>query len=346
MDKIKNLWEKHKKIIIILLLLLLLLLLVFTKGFGLFKSGGTISRIGKYNLEEMDDLDAEGVFKEGNSITTFGKVSDLDNDYVFTLVTEQRTLSVYFSDLETGNIRVSVEGISNDDYVAVKGVWNESYLAIMAEEITKLDTQEVENYLASKIPTLEIEILDYTENINHTCETIKVDLRLTNTGKLPIERAEMFKTDDSKGSLYGYAFFHILNDIPQIAENYDETDGILKVWGVKEFDVINPGQSVEVTYYAGGLVTESLYRDEFNDDGSNRRAGVGGEPNILGNKEKGEHSLAFAWGQYIYKDEDGWVKESYVEPKIQFKTEPITIKLLEDSCDLSNPTNIFWVEPL
>jgi hypothetical protein len=348
MDNLKDLWEKHKKIILILLLLLFLLLpLIFTKGFGLFKSDELSSKIGKYNLEEMDDLDTPDIFSEGNFIKTFGKVSSLQGEDFFTLKTESRSFYVYLYDLEDYSRKISIDGVSDNDYVAVEGKWNESYNAIIAEKVVKLDNKKVEDYLSAKIPMLEIEVVDYPRSVPHSCETLKFALMLTNVGKTPIVREEMFKLEGEKGSLHGYGFFHILDDLnPQLAENYDETDGILKVWGVKEFDVINPGESVDVEYYAGGLVTESLYRDMFEDDGSNRRAGVGGEQNILGNKGQGEHSVSFAWGQFIYTTEDGWIQESYIDPKILFKTDPVTINLVEDKCDMSNPTNIFWVEPL
>ena len=349
MDRIKKIWQEKKKLIIIILVFLLILLLIFTKGFGLFKSDSSSisSKIGKYNLEEMDDLSITGTFSEGNTIKTFGRVTDYEGSDIFTLVAEDRSFFVYLYDPKDTSKKISIDDISNSDYVAVEGVWDDLWYGLVADKVVKLDTDMVEIYLASKIPMLEIEILNHTENITHTCFTPVFNLRLTNTGQIPISHRYMHTTEYGSG---GYRIYYFIDDNHSMAnanrEDYDDVKvtledpkeiGLLSNQGFTYFDDILPGQSVDTEYWAGGLVTESLYRDMFNDDGTHKRAGVGGSPNVFGNYDIGGYEFSFAWARMNNFDDVEFLNRSNT----------VKVNLMDTECSLADEyiSDIFWVEP-
>jgi hypothetical protein len=353
MDKLKNIWEKHKKIILILLpLLLLLLLIIFTNGFGLFGSdSSTLSpKVGGYNLEEMDSFSSLWDFNNEDPLVVFGKVSGLNDGVYFYLhdIEDNSEVTVYFNRIDDERELEIIRNMSDGDYVVVEGVWDAFLSSISADRIVKMEEDEVLAFLSSKVPMLEIEILDYTENITHTCETPIFTIRLTNIGQIPISHRYMHTTEYATG---GYRIYYFINDNHSMAnanrEDYDSTKsniddpreiGILSNQGFLYFDDIQPGQSVETEYWAGGQVTESLYSDMFNDDGTHRRAGVSGSPNIFGNYDVGEYEFSFAWTRMNNYDDLEFVNRSNT----------VTVNLLDDNCSLAdeNITDIFWVAPL
>lgn len=354
MDKLKDLWNKHKKIILILLFLLLLigfiLTLIFTKGFGLFKSKGlTPSKVGSYDLNEVDSYSYVWDFENDKALTVFGVVSDLsDTSFILKDPEEEDSqIIVYFvNPLDKSEI-VNLGDISNNDYVISEGKWDTTYTALIAEKITKIDEDIVKDFIASKIPMLEIEILEHTENIAHTCDTPKFNIRLTNTGQIPISHKYLHDTDYGSG----YRIYYFIDEDHHIAnayrEDYEEVIkdledpkeiGLLSNLGFMYFDELAPGQSVDIEYWGGGQVTESLHRDMFNDDGSHRRAGVAGSPNIFGNYDVGEHEFSFAWARMNNYDDVDFLNRSNT----------VTVNLLDSECSLADEyiTNTFWVEPL
>jgi hypothetical protein len=356
MDKIKELWKRNSKVIIILLVLLLILLpillLIFTRGFGLLKSdSSTLSpEIGGYNLEETDSLSSVWDLEDEDSLVVFGKVSGLGDGVYFYLhdIEDNSEVTVYFNRINDEKELEKIEDMSNGDYVIVEGIWDSSLFSISADRVVKMDEDEVLAFLSSKVPMLEIEILDYTENITHTCQTPVFTIRLTNTGQIPISHRYMHTTEYATG---GYRIYYFIEDNHSMAnanrEDYDSTKaniddpreiGILSNQGFLYFDEIQPGQSVETEYWAGGQVTESLYSDMFNDDGTHRRAGVSGSPNIFGNYGIGEHEFSFAWARMNNYDDLEFVNRSNT----------VTVNLLDDNCSLAdeNISNTFWVEPL
>ncbi len=352
MEKIKELWGKNKKIIILLLAILLvllpLLILIFTKGFGLFKTDTSISsKVGNYDLNEMDSFSYVWDFENEKSLTVFGIVSDMSTSSFILKDPEGKDsqIIVYFVNPLNQENLVDMTKISDGGYVVAEGKWDTNYTSLIAEKITKIEEEFAKDFLASKIPMLEIEILEYPENIAHACETLKFKLRLTNTGKIAISHSDLYDKD------YRYGIYHFIGDTYTIAnserEDYaqvkEELDdytemGLLSNLGFLYFEDIQPGQSREVEYWGGGRVTESLYPDLFNEDGSNRKAGISGEENIFGRKEIGEYSFSFAW-----TDNSSWDN-----PEFLSKSNVVNIKFLDNSCHNTeeNVNNTFWVEPL
>lgn len=350
MEKITEIWKKHKKLIILLLLLLLfLLLLIFTRGFGLFKSdtSTTSSEVGSYDLNEMDSFSNIWNFENEQSLTFVGIVSGLTDSFFFLKDPEGKDSQaiIYFVNPTDQEELLDVGKVTNEDYVVVEGKWGINYTALMAEKITKIDADFVKNFFSSKIPMLDIEILEYPETVSHSCETLKFKLKITNTGKIAISHADLYNRD------YGYGIYHFIGDTYTIAnsdrEDYtqvkEELDdyteiGLLSNLGFLYFDEIQPGESIEVEYWGGGRVTESLYPDLFNDDGSNRRAGISGEENIFVRKDVGEYSFSFAWTD----------RSSWDNPEFLSRSNTVNINLLDNNCHNTeeNINNTFWVEPL
>jgi hypothetical protein len=347
MNKIKEIWEKYKKIIIIVLfLLLLILLLLFTKGFGLFQSKGLDSKIGKYDLNEMDDFSYVWDFEDEKVLKIYGIVSDLnDGSSSFILKSAEgqgyQTI-VYFIDPTNQEQLVDIGKISTGNYVVVEGKWSVSYSSVIAEKITAISEDFVKDFIASKIPMLEIEVLDSPEDILHTCETVKFKIRITNNGKIPISHADLYSRE------YGYGMYYFIDedsfisnsdreDYAQVFEELDDKEeiGLLSNLGFLYFDDIGPGESLETEYWGGGKVTASYYSDLFDDDGSNRMAGISGEHNIFSRKGSGIHSFSF-----------GWAKKSYDSPEFLSKSNVVSINLVEDECYASeeNITDSYIIE--
>jgi hypothetical protein len=353
MDNIKKVWEKHKKIILILLLLLVLILtLIFTKGFGLLKSDSSTAspRIGGYNLEELDSFSSLWDLNNEDPLVVLGRISGMGDGVYFYLndIEDNTEVTVYFNRIDDEKELESIQNMSSGDYVIVEGMWDGFLIAISADKVVKMDEEQVLAFLSSKVPMLEIEILDHTENITHTCQTPIFTIRLTNIGQIPISHRYMHTTEYATG---GYRIYYFIDDNHSMAnanrEDYDSTKasiddprdiGLLSRQGFLYFDDIQPGQSVETEYWAGGEVTESLYSDMFNDDGSHRRAGIGGSPNIFGNYDVGEYEFSFAWARMNNYDDVEFVNRSNT----------VKVNLLDDSCSLAeeNITGTFWVEPL
>jgi hypothetical protein len=349
MGKIKELWGKNKKIILIVLFLLFLtLLLIFTKGFGLFTTDSSISsKVGSYDLNEVDSFSYVWDFENEKPLTVFGIVSDMSTSSFILKDPEGKDsqIIVYFVNPLNQETLVDVTKISVGDYVVAEGKWDTDYTSLIAEKITKIEEDFAKDFLASKIPILDIEILEYPKRVSHSCETLKFKLRLTNTGEIAITHSDLYDRD------YGYSIYHFIDDTYTIAnserEDYaqvkedldDYTEiGLLSNLGFLYFEDIQPGQSRAVEYWGGGRVTESLYPDMFNDDGSNRRAGISGEENIFGRKEVGEYSFSFAW-----TDNSSWDS-----PEFLSRSNVVNIKFLDNSCHNTeeNVNNTFWVEPL
>lgn len=345
MDKIKELWRKHKKLIIIILLLLLLIIGILTNGFGIFQSKNFNSKIGKYNLNEMDDFSYVWDFEDEKSLKIFGIVTDLNDGSSFILKDAEgkgHQTIVYFINPTTQEEVVDIEGINNGDYVVVEGEWSINYSSVIAESITIISEDFVKDFIASKVPMLEIEILDYSEDMAHSCDTLKFKIKLTNSGRIPVSHADLYDVD------YSYGFYYFIDDQHYLANSsredyaqvFDELEdkkeiGLLSNLGFLYFDEIEPGESIETEYWGGGKVTASYYSDWFDDDGSNRMAGISGEHNIFSRKGSGSHSFSFGWG-----------KKSYDTPEFLSKSNVVSVNLIDDECYASeeNITDSYVIE--
>lgn len=346
MEKLKELWGKYKKIIIALLLLFLLIILITTKGFGLFKSGSLNTKVGKYDLTQTDSFSYIWTFENEQKLIFFGEVKDLNKESSFLLKDEDANqVVVYFKNLETNKITADIGKLENDDYAIVEGTWDINMTAIVAKNIVRIEKEKALELINAQRPLLEIEIVEYPENITHTCETLKFKLKLTNTGQIPVSHADLYNRD------YDYALYFFIDGVHRIAnsdrEDYEQLKeelddltqiGLLSNEGFIYFDEIKPGKSTTVEYWGGGKITQSLYSDLFNDDGTNRRAGISGEHNIFSRKDKGDHELYFSWGK----------KNNWENPEFLTDSNKVSINLIDNECHNTeeNITDTFMVEPL
>ncbi len=259
----------------------------------------------EYNVKDPSELE------EGENTTLTGMVSwYFDGDLFFTLTDNETDYKIFIS---------GDEDITMGEYVQVVGEWDKINDALVANNIKKLSENEKIEYLRTRFPILEIEILEYPKNIAHTCETPKFKFKLTNTGINTVSHKDLHTYD------YDYGFYYFINEDWSRAnadrEDYTEVEsnikkdelsliGFLSNQGFMYFEDIKPGESREVEYWAGGQVT----KNEF---------GTAGSPNIFGNYEVGEHDFSFAWAD----------KNNY-DPIFFFKSDSVKIKLNSDECDL------------
>ena len=240
-----------------------------------------------------------------------GRVWDyMDGSLFFTLEDNNEHYTIFIS---------PDENITTGEYVLAEGIWDKINNALDAQTVKKLSGEEKMTYLRSRHPVLEIEILDYPKTVAHTCVTPKFKLKLTNTG------AETVTSKDIHTEGYEYAFFYFLDEhwnrangdrenYSEVAESIEEDElrliGLLSNQGFTYFENIEPGESREVEYWAGGHIS----RSEF---------GTAGLPNILGNRQKGETNISFAWA----------LKNNY-DPIFLFNSDSVKVDLLNNQCEM------------
>ncbi len=244
-------------------------------------------------------------------MTLTGRVwSYMDGSLSFTLEDNNEHYTIFIS---------PDENITTGEYVLAKGIWDKTNNALDSQTVKKLSEEEKMTYLRSRNPVLEIEILDYSKTVAHTCATPKFKLKLTNTG------IETVTYKDIHIYEYEYAFFYFLDEhwsranadrenYSELAEEIKEDElriiGLFSNQGFTYFEDIKPGESREVEYWAGGHIS----RTEF---------GTAGSPNILGNQQRGGIEVSFGWA----------LKNNY-DPIFLFKSDSVKVNLLNNQCEI------------
>ncbi len=277
--------------------LLLITLAFTTMGCDLFKTDDEIKD--PENLEQ------------GEKTSLTGRIHYYyEGDRFFTLEHKGEEYTIFIDNNEK---------IVIGEYIRAEGTWEKEANGLAAEKIHFLSENEKADYFKKTHSYLEIKILEYPKQINHTCETPKFKLEITNAGNETITHKDLHTYD------YEYALYYFINDMWVRAnadrENYVEvkeniTDdekeliGLLSNQGIFFFDDLKPGQKTEVAYWAGGEVSKN-------------ELGTAGSPNIFGNQNIDTHEFSFAWG----------IKNNY-DPIFLFKSEKIDITMLSDQCNL------------
>lgn len=284
------------------LLLLLPLFALILLGCGLF------------NGEEKnnDVVKDPSEIEEGKNITLTGRIwSYMDGNLSFTLEDKDEHYTIFIS---------PDENIITGEYVRAEGVWDKTNNALDAQNIKKLSEEEKMTYLRSRHPVLEIEILEYPKTVAHTCTTPKFKLKLTNTGNDTVTHEDIHTYE------YDYAFYYFLGENSSRAnserENYSELAQEIKEdelsligflsnhQGFMHFENIDPGESREVEYWAGGKITKT-------------EGGTAGLSNILGNQQRGEIDVSFGWA----------LKNNY-DPIFLFESDSVKVDLLNNQCEI------------
>ncbi len=209
--------------------------------------------------------------------------------------------------------------VSTGDYVKAEGVWEEVSNGLAADSVRTLNDEELASYMRSRHPYVEIEIVDYTANVGHTCDTPKFTLLLTNRGNETITHRDIHDYD------YSYGFYYFIDDnwskanadrddygdvMGQVGTDEAQLIGLLSNQGFMYFEDLEPGESTQVEYWAGGAVVRT-------------EGGTAGSPNIFGNYPSGEYNVSFAW-----------VDKNNYDPIVLSRSESVTVSLSSDKCDL------------
>ena len=121
-----------------------------------------------------------------------------------------------------------------------------------------------------------IEILEYRNPINTTCDTISIKVRVTNTGNLPISHSDI--TNEK----------YVFSVLTESTVSWDSSMGMQ----VSEFGTINPGETTDITFtggedfeYFGAVYHENDFRTP-DDNGTFQmrvklKEPVGGEANTF-----------------------------------------------------------------
>ncbi len=288
-----------------------------------------------YNLQGEGDQEVKifGNFRNTTYIPDTFEVSYGDS-----------SVSVYYQNMDSkGLTDIEISSFSDGDPVVVEGVYDMESWTFYGTSVKLTTEEDIEEYKLSLIPNLEIEILDYPNSVAHVCKNFNIKVKLTNTGKIPVTYKDLYDSDYS----YTHAFRYSLNGGETTSYYaYDAIDETEIFMGLEDFDVIEPGESVEVIYQAGGNVTESIDPTWIDDDGSPHVVGIAGEMNILYNNTtssavQGDNELQFHWVQ-VYDPNDYSV--SYSSPIIQNSSEKITIKLLSTECDMDDIQDSYTIQ--
>ena len=276
---------------------------------------------------------------EDQDIKLIGQVSGIEESYntFFHLGLDQNVIMVWYDNMKTPNghtpAGVAVDHLQDGDYAVVWADRSPDGYSLWAKAIIKISQAEYEAFLKSKMPALEIEILDYPQQIAHGCQNVALEVRLKNIGAVPIEHAEILNTDGL------YKFFFRLND--QLRSGYSMTDdGQVGDWGIQDFGTLEPGQETTVAYGASGRVTESIDRS-YGDD---HRVGISGEFNIFApNANQGgiEGTNEFSLVLGLVRDDYG--PATYSDPIVVGASEQIEVKILDKECDMDDITATFYV---
>lgn len=285
----------------------------------IFNGGGSV--VVGYNLDELDKIEDSSNWTDGKTIKLFGRVQSVEMITLFYIYADGSSMVVYNQNEETYEAKIPLDGVVNDDYVVLEGVWSTSKMGIDLQKITKVEKNKAETYLQSKVPMMEIEIIDYPESVNHVCEDLMFKLKLTNTGNVTITKDELFDYE------YNYALYYFVDEDFRKSYDFDEDRGEIANLGLKDFEKLDPGESIEIDFGGGGKVVATYYSDLFEDDGSNRLAGGSGEHNMFSGKATGAHSVKFAWVQ----DRDDFAPS--IQPVFLFETLPVSINLQSQECD-------------
>ena len=292
---------------------------------------GDTDLVGSYPASEI----SSSGFTTGQEIKVYGQVSSIYAGIpYFYLIDGDSSGIVYYQQmvLQGEALRdVDITNIQDGDYVIVNGKYDEQTSAVYALGISKVSEADVQSYNKARQPQLEIEVLDYPTTVSHACRYFEIPLRLTNVGGSVITHEQVYDLDS------GANFFFYLDGNPD-RTYWTNEDGSVGMMGLKEFEPLEPGDSVDVTFGGGGMVTRTVDPSMKDPDGSPHSVGIAGEYNILSSGFKGDdgqsgartRELKFVWGTFDYGN------FGYLTPDIQFETPALSITLQSDECDMND----------
>jgi hypothetical protein len=168
------------------------------------------------DLEKETDVDSE-------KLVLVGVVVSANDDGSFEFKTEDKTYQI--------NVEFD-EDFEKNDLLYLTGFLNKDN-GIQAQNWTKLTREEYRSYLGhegAKRNNLEIEIVDFPENVKDPCESFKITLKLTNLTENTISFSELF-SEDSEFSIY-----YTLNGVSKKAKT------------LSDFGSLEPDESKEVEF--------------------------------------------------------------------------------------------------
>lgn len=287
------------------------------KGKG---GSGSLTKIGGYKADEITQIKDFSAVTDGQELILMGKIAGLAFNSQ-----DSKTYSLEMADYVTLFIESNLSTeLKKDDFVIVEGTWISTSYTLKATKITKITQEDYEDMQKANMPQLKIEIIDYPTALNHSCAKTFFKLKLTNIGNIPIDHSKIYDYE------YGYGFYYFVDGEYSKSYSYDESRGEIAHLGLKDFGVLNPGDSKEVEFGGGGHVVQTLYKDYYYDDGRRRELGGSGEGNLLQNKGIGEHQVHFGWAK------DRGDLSAPDKPMFLYETEPVKISLSKDECDMTD----------
>ncbi len=263
------------------------------------------------NEEENELMDLDNV-QDGDRVTITGRVfSYYEGGLSFTLVDGTNPYEDVYTIFIDGDEPVVV-----GEYVRVSGIWLEENDALDTEDFKVLSEEEKRDYFKQRFVYLETEIKDSPDNINHTCETPKFTLEISNEGQEKISHQQLHEED------FEYAYYYIIKGNHHRAsaefEDYDEVFRDAKNdhvghsgnRGFVKFSDIAPNTSREVEYWAGGRIVPS-------------EMGTAGMPNIFEHYSVGEIEISF-----------GWALKNNFDPIFLHISDPVTVNLISNQCEM------------
>ncbi len=224
-------------------------------------------------------------------------------------------------------------GIENGDYVLVKGEYvTETFpYTLFAEAIYILEKADIDDLFSQMYASVEMKILENDLNYTHGCENAHFTLEIKNTGKIPIDYlktgsnslkyAFMLLIDDEIYSLYPDSDFDDVDNVP-----------VGYLYGLRNFSVLNPGETKEVRFGLGGRVQDTY--DSFLD----RKSGTSGSPNAFCNNAPNEErnaNIFVKFGNVRKRDLNaGWIGSEYEFVNVA-ESNKISVRVANCKCDLS-----------
>jgi len=318
----KLLQNKYIKYGVIILAVLLLIVFIFNRFGSKSSFGGLTDSISPKDFQTQELIDGDKYSSYGMIMTT------LEDITYFSLKDANYSITINFSNMELDGKKlkdVDMSKFNVSDYVLVNGIYDQNTKALYATKVTKIEKEKITAYKRSKMPILEVKLVDAPTDVSHSCRNIVLSVKLTNIGDIPVSYEDIYSSD------YHFRLAYSINNvISYTTTTIGDTEEIGYV-GVKHFSLLNPGDSTTVKIGLGGMVTSNVNKER------NAQVGISGEYNLLypSGREGGKlgaNEIKILWVS-LY-DEDGILNKD--NPMILGSTDTFSINLLSADCDMED----------
>lgn len=305
------------------IVLALILSVTFIAGCGIggsdaVKQTGILKDVDFERLYTVGDVAYSG--EGGDKVWLFGQYLDSDVD-----LSEVQSIGLFDGEYYVEVVLTELENlksVSEGDYLLVEGRNDaDSFNTFIASNLEVIDEDVYEELSVYCYPAVEIQILDEELTVNHGSENLSVQVRIKNTGKLPID---YIKTG-SKGT--EYVFKTLVNGkinfmYPDSDWDDPESVPVGYMYGLRNFGVLKPGEEATVRLGLGGIV-------ESNEHGTSGLTNIFCSGNVEG--KSNEATLQVKFGSVRHRDW-GWVSTEYNFANVYSSNEiDVTILSFESS---------------